>query len=250
MLSTYMWALFARETKRFRKLWMDTLFNPIVSVGLYLLIFGVVLGDQQIGNTNALAFIYIGLLGMVLINSSFSNPGFALVIARNFGTMADLQLAPIRPLGIGLAYSLAAMTRAIVTLILALLLTVWWIPGLGVAHPLILLPIILVNGLLFGFVGVIFGMRARGFEALTFVTTFVLQPMIFLAGVFYPISRLPKPWDTVSLFNPLHHTVNLLRYATLGYSDISPWISALVIGALFVICGAIMSSIVAKELKR
>lgn len=77
----------------------------------------------------------------------------------------------------------------------------------------------LITGLQYGMLGVIFGMWAKGFEALTFVTTFVLQPMIFLAGVFYPITRLPAPWDTVSAFNPVHHTINLFRYGFLGYTD-------------------------------
>ena len=74
--------------------------------------------------------------------------------------------------------------------------------------------------------------------------------MIFLAGVFYPVSRLPAPWNTISLFNPLHHTINLVRYAILGYQDINPWISFAVVGGLFVLAGAVMSSIVSKELKR
>lgn len=250
MFSTYGWALYLRETKRFRKLWKDTLFNPIVSVGLYLLVFGVLLGDQSIQGVNALTFVYSGLLGMVLVNGAFSNPGFALVIARNLGTMPDLQLAPIRSWVIGLAYALAAMTRAVLTIALAVLLTAWWVPDLTLAHPFLLLPIVLLNGLLFGFLGVIFGMKARGFESLQIVTTFVLQPMIFLAGVFYPISQLPAPWNTISVFNPLHHTINLVRYALLGYHDINPWISFAIIGGLFLIAGAFMSSIVAKELRR
>lgn len=250
MFSTYAWALYARETKRFRKLWKDTLFNPIVSVGLYLLVFGVLLGKQQIGNVNALTFVYSGLLGMVLVNGAFSNPGFALVIARNMGTISDLQLAPIRPWAIGVAYALAAMTRAVITILLAVLFTAWWVPDLTLAHSFLLVPIVLLNGLLFGFMGVIFGMKARGFESLQIVTTFILQPMIFLAGVFYPVSRLPAPWNTISLFNPLHHTINLVRYALLGYQDVNPWISFAVIAGLFVIAGAMMSSVVAKELKR
>jgi ABC-2 type transport system permease protein len=250
MFSTYAWALYARETKRFRKLWKDTLFNPIVSVGLYLLVFGVLLGKQQIGNVNALTFVYSGLLGMVLVNGAFSNPGFALVIARNMGTISDLQLAPIRPWAIGVAYALAAMTRAVITILLAVLFTAWWVPDLTLAHSFLLVPIVLLNGLLFGFMGVIFGMKARGFESLQIVTTFILQPMIFLAGVFYPISRLPAPWNTISLFNPLHHTINLVRYALLGYQDVNPWISFAVIAGLFAIAGAMMSSVVAKELKR
>lgn len=217
---TFMWALYAREVKRFRKLMLDTVLSPIVSMVLYLAVFGVVVSKQSIGDgISYLTFIYTGLLGMILVNAGFSNPGFALIIAKNLGTILDLQVTPLKPWQIGIAYSLAALTRGIFTLGIALLLTLWFIPDMRIAHPFNLLAIILISGLEYGMLGVTFGMWARGFEALTFVTTFVLQPMIFLAGVFYPIAQLPAPWNTLSQFNPVHHTMNLFRYGFLGYAD-------------------------------
>jgi ABC-2 type transport system permease protein len=102
---------------------------------------------------------------------------------------------------------------------------------------------------LFGFLGVIFGMRAKNFEALTFVTSFVLQPMIFLAGVFYPIAQLPGIWATISQFNPMHHVVNLVRFSATGYSDASPMLSlGIVIGATL-IAGVAMHFVTQKSLK-
>lgn len=233
---TYMWALYAREVKRFRKLLLDTIFSPIVSMVLYLAVFGVVISSQSVGGVSFLAFIYTGLLGMIMVNSGFSNPGFALIIAKNLGSILDLQITPIKSWQIGIAFALAALTRGVVTLVLALLLTIWFIPGMQLLHPLSLLAIVLITGLQYGMLGVIFGMWARGFESLTFVTTFVLQPMIFLAGVFYPISRLPAPWDTISAFNPVHHTINLFRYSLVGYSDTPigvSWAAVLSISVLF-----------------
>ena len=95
--------------------------------------------------------------------------------------------------------------------------------------------VIILNGLVFGMLGVVFGMWAKNFEALTFITTFVLQPMIFLAGVFYPVASLPQPWATVSLFNPLHHTINLVRYSFLGYADVNPLISLAVVTGIGIV---------------
>jgi ABC-2 type transport system permease protein len=218
-MNTYMWALYAREVKRFQKLWADTIFSPIVSMVLYLAVFGVAMGQRTIEGLPFVTFIYTGLLGMIMVNSGFSNPGFALIIAKNLGSIIDLQITPLKPWQVGLAYALAALTRGIATLLLALLLTVWFIPSMGVAHPLLLLVTILLTGLQYGMLGVLFGIWAKGFEALTFVTTFVLQPMIFLAGVFYPISTLPTPWNVLSQFNPVHHTINLFRYSFVGYTD-------------------------------
>jgi ABC-2 type transport system permease protein len=233
---TYMWALYAREVQRFRKLILDTVFSPIVSMVLYLAVFGVVVSSKTIDGIPFLAFIYTGLLAMIMVNSGFSNPSFALIIAKNLGAILDLQVTPLRPWQIGIAYSLAALTRGLFTLTLALLLTVWFIPGMTVKHPLSLLAIVLLTGLQYGMLGVTFGISAKGFESLTFVTTFVLQPMIFLAGVFYPISNLPAPWNLLSQFNPVHHTVNLFRYGFVGYVDTPPqisWAAVIAINILF-----------------
>lgn len=227
-----MWALYAREVKRFQKLWMDTVFSPIVSTVLYLSVFGIVAGGQMVGDVNYLLFIYTGLLAMNMVNSSFSNPAFAIIIAKNTGSIMDLQLVPIQPWGIGIAYALAAVTRAFITIVIAVLFTGWFIPGLSLEHPLLLLLGMLLTGLEFGMLGVVFGMWSKGFESLTFMTTFIMQPMIFLAGVFYPIANLPAPWNTVSMFNPLHHNINLLRFAVTGYSDGNPWLSLAVVAVL------------------
>lgn len=237
---TYMWALYAREVKRFRKLWMDTVFSPIVSTVLYLSVFGIVAGSQSVGEINYLLFIYTGLLSMNMVNSSFSNPAFALIIGKNTGTIVDLQLVPIQPWGIGIAYALAALTRALVTIAIAVTFTGWFIPGLALAHPLAIIGGLVLTGLEFGMLGVIFGMWAKGFESLTFMTTFIMQPMIFLAGVFYPIAKLPAPWSTISAFNPLHHNINLLRYSVTDYSDGNPLISLAVVAGLSVILFGVM----------
>ena len=248
MQTNGMWALYAREVKRFQKLWMDTIFNPIVSVGLYLAVFGVIAGDRVIGDVPYLTFIYIGLLSMNLINASMSNPAFALIISKNVGTIVDLQIVPIAPWRVGLAYALAAVTRAVVTLAVALILTVWFIPIGTIANPLLLVAAVLITGLEFGMLGVAFGMWAKNFEALTFLTTFILQPMIFLAGIFYPIATLPSPWNVVSQFNPLHHNVNLIRYAATGYADGNPWTSLAVVAVLTIVVVGAMHYMVRNKL--
>ncbi len=243
-----MWALYAREVKRFQKLWMDTILSPIVSVGLFLAVFGVVGSGRDVDGVPYLAFIYVGLLSMNLINASISNPAFALIISKNLGTIIDLQLAPISPWRVGFAYAMAAVTRGIITLAVGVLCTMWFIPLSGISHPFLLLVAILVTGIEFGILGVAFGMWAKNFEALTFLTTFILQPMIFLAGVFYPIDSLPAPWNTISQFNPLHHNVNLLRFSVTGYADGNPWISLGILIVFLVVAAIGMHYIVKKKL--
>lgn len=246
---TYMWALYAREVKRFQKIWLDTIMSPMVSLLLYLAVFGVITGTRVVDGHSYLSFVYSGLLAMVVVNSSFSNPSFALVIGKNIGTVIDLQVTPIKPWGIGIAYALAAFTRGLCIAIVALVATVWFVPDFSFAHPVMILLATFITGLEFGMFGVVFGMWAKNFEALTFITTFVLQPMIFLAGVFYPVSSLPGPWATISLFNPLHHNVNLFRYGFLGYADTSPWISLIVVVGISVVLFSIMNYFTKKTVR-
>ncbi|MEK7647689.1 MAG: ABC transporter permease [Patescibacteria group bacterium] len=234
-MMTGMWALYAREVKRFQKILLDTLASPIVSVVLYLGIFGIVAADRLIEGIPYVTFVYTGLLGMMMVNSSFSNPAFALVIAKNLGSIIDLQLVPLKSWQIGLAYTLAAMTRGFITMLVAILVTVWFIPDMGIHSWWYLIAGILVTGIEFGSLGVVFGLWAKSFEALTFVTTFVMQPMIFLAGVFYPIADLPHPWAAISMWNPIHHTINVLRYAATGYADTSPLLSLSIMTGIAVV---------------
>lgn len=246
---TYMWALYAREVKRFQKIWMDTVFSPIMSTVLFLAVFGVVAGQRTIEGIPFLSFMYAGLLGMMVINSSFSNPTFALILSKNVGTIIDLQIAPIRAWRIGLAYAAAAFTRALLTLGVTIAITAWFIPQFGIRHPFVLLLALLLTGVQYGMLGVVFGMWAKNFEALTFITTFVMQPMIFLAGVFYPIATLPAPWNIVSEFNPLHHNINLIRYGFTGYADTHPMLSFGIAFAISAILLILMHAVTRRTLE-
>lgn len=246
---SHMWALYAREVHRFRKLWMDTVFSPIVSVALYLSVFGIIAGEKMIGDLSYLQFIYTGLLSMMIINSSFSNPSFALIISKNVGTIIDLQLAPIKAWKVGMAYALAALTRGLVTLGIALLTTIWFIPALGLHNLGYLVVGLILTGLEFGMLGVTFGMKAKNFEALTFMTTFIMQPMIFLAGVFYPIAALPGVWSKIAVFNPIHHNINVLRYGATGYSDGNPLVSLAVVVCMSALLFAAMHFVTKKNIR-
>jgi ABC-2 type transport system permease protein len=101
----------------------------------------------------------------------------------------------------------------------------------------------------FGILGVSFGFWAKNFEALSFVTTFIMQPMIFLAGIFYPIATLRNLWNMVSQFNPIRHNVNLIRYAITGYADGSAAISLWVVVGLTAALFGIMSFVMRRNLR-
>jgi ABC-2 type transport system permease protein len=79
--------------------------------------------------------------------------------------------------------------------------------------------------------------RAEQFDDVSVAQTFVLQPLIFLGGVFYSAALLPQPFQTLTHFNPVYYMINLVRYGFLGYTEANVALSlallTLATGALF-----------------
>lgn len=206
------YSLFRREATRFRKIIVDTTVSPIVSNLLYLIIFNVAVSGRHVDGVEYIQFLAPGLVTMTLINSSFSNPSFALVIAKFSGTITDILIAPLSGAQIVLAYVGAAMVRALVTAA-ATLIVILLFTHLSVAHLGLAILGAFLTSFFFGTLGVIFGYFAKQFDSMTMMTTFVMTPMSFLGGVFYPISSLDGVWKSISLINPMLYFIDLMRYS-------------------------------------
>lgn len=213
--------LFRREVTRFRKIIIDTTVSPIISNLLYLIIFNIAVSGREVSGITYIQFLAPGLITMTLINSSFSNPAFALIIAKFSGTILDILIAPFTGIQIVVAYVGAAIVRAIFTALITLVVILMFthLPIYNV--PLAILGALLIS-FFFGTLGVIFGYFAKQFDNLTMMTTFIMTPMSFLGGVFYPISNLPEPWKTISLFNPMLYFIDFMRFSIIGISHVNP----------------------------
>ncbi len=216
--------LFRREVTRFTKILIDTTVSPVISNILYLIIFSVAFTGKKVLGVEYVDFLASGLITMTLINSSFSNPAFALVIAKFSGTIADLLIAPFTGAQIAISYIGAAVVRALVTALITFI-AILFFTHLTIHSIFFVILAALLTSCFFGTLGVIFGYYARQFDSLTMITTFIITPMTFLGGVFYPISSLPEPWRTISLFNPMLYFIDFMRFSILGISYIEPQIS-------------------------
>lgn len=219
--------LFRREVTRFSKILVDTTVSPIISNLLYLIVFSVALAERKINGVSYIQFLAPGLICMTLINSSFSNPSFAFVIAKFAGTIMDLLISPLTGIQIVLAYVGAAIVRALFTASLTLMVILFFTHIDLYSLPMTIMTAVLTS-FFFGTMGVIFGYMAKQFDSLTVITTFVMTPMSFLGGVFYPISTLPPFWKSVSLFNPMFYFIDLFRYSVIGTYTIEPSISLVI----------------------
>ncbi|TLM66628.1 MAG: ABC transporter permease [Deltaproteobacteria bacterium] len=232
------YTLFQKEIRRFLRVASQTLVTPVVTAALYLFIFGATLGTRisVLEGFSYAQFVIPGLILMGIINNAFANASTSLFMSRYLGNIVDLLVTPLTPAQFILAYTLAAMLRG-----LAVGLVVWLISlgfaSLPWAHPWLVLAMATLASFLFAQFGLIVALYADSFDALAMYSNFVLLPLIYLGGVFYPISILPHPWAGLSHLNPLFYLIDGFRHALLGRGDLSFAtafsVSALMAAALF-----------------
>ncbi|MEK2645616.1 ABC transporter permease [Bdellovibrio sp. BCCA] len=234
--------IFHREIARFLKVIVQTVITPFVSSFLYLLIFGVSLGEQMAAHQGVsyLAFLIPGLMMMGLINNSFQNSSSSIVSSKFSGDLEDLRVAPITDREIIWAMSLGSLVRgSIVALITYMVGSAFMLyqqgEWLAIAHPMITLFFLIVAGLIFGMIGISIAFWATTFDQLSAFSAFILLPLTYLGGVFLSIEHLHPFWQMVSKANPLLYLINGLRYGILGVSDVNVWTAAVIslIGFVF-----------------
>jgi ABC-2 type transport system permease protein len=213
-------SLVRREVNRFLKIKRQTVGAPLLETFLYISVFGAALGSRidKLHGIDYVVFVIPGLIMMAWAINAFSNNSSS-ILQQKFQRAIDDQLSsPASPLELLLAFSLGGFLRgmlvAVLTFAAASLLV-----DLPVDHVLVLIPALLLVGFFFAQLGVLIGVRAEQFDDVSVAQTFVLQPLIFLGGVFYSASLLPEPFQTLTHFNPVYYMINLVRYGFLGYTE-------------------------------
>jgi ABC-2 type transport system permease protein len=215
-------ALVRREVSRFMKIKRQTLGAPLLETFLYVSIFGAALGTRihQLHGFRYIVFVIPGLVMMAWAVNAFSNNASS-ILQQKFERAIDDQLSsPASPSELLLGFSLGGFLRG------GIVATITWVVatalvGLPLAEPVILIPSLVLVGLFFAQAGVFVGTRAETFDHVAVYQQFVLQPLIFLGGVFYSASLLPEPFATLTRFNPVYYMIALVRYGFLGYRETS-----------------------------
>ena len=211
-----------KEVSRFSRIWIQTILPPAVSMTLYFVIFGNLIGPR-IGPMDGFSYIqYIapGIIMMSIINSAYAN-----VVSSFFGAkfqrhIEEMLVAPIPNIVILCGYITGGVTRGMMVGFVVTLVALFF-TELHIEHPVIVIIVVLLTSILFSLAGLINGIFAKKFDDITIIPTFVLTPLIYLGGVFYSINLLPEFWQMISKSNPILYMVNAFRYGMLGVSDIN-----------------------------
>jgi len=224
--------LWRREVNRFMKIKKQTLGAPLLETFLYITVFGAALGSRikQLHGIDYILFVIPGLIMMAFSTNAFANNSASILQQKFQGAIQDQLSSPASPLELLLAFSLGGFVRGLLVAILAFVISLVLV-GLPVDHVLVLLPGLFLVGFFFSQLGVLIGVRAEQFDDVAFAQTFILQPLIFLGGVFYSASLLPQPFETLTRFNPIFYMINIVRYGFVGYSEVSIPLSLLALTA-------------------
>jgi ABC-2 type transport system permease protein len=214
--------ILTKEVRRFTRIWIQTLLPPAITMALYFVIFGHLIGSQ-IGSMSGFSyseFVAPGLIMMAVITNSYANVSASFFSAKFQRSVDEILVSPTPNYIIVLGYVMGGVARGLavglIVTVLALAFT-----QLQISHAWVTFSIIFLTATLFSLAGFINAVYAKSFDDISIIPTFVLTPLTYLGGVFYSISLLPDFWQTVSLFNPVLHMVNAFRYGVLGITDTS-----------------------------
>jgi ABC-2 type transport system permease protein len=223
------WALLKKETLRFAKVAVQTILAPVVSSLLFLLIFAYLLEGrlEPHPGMSYTTFLVPGLVMMTMQQNAFANSSSSLTQSKITGNLVFLLLSPMRPWEWLAGYIGGAVLRGIACGLGVWLAALYFIPA-AVYSMIWTLVFALLACVILSLLGFIAGLWAEKWDHVSAFQSFVINPLTFLAGVFYSVNQLPPFWQAISHANPFFYLIDGFRYGMFGVSDVTPWVSSLV----------------------
>ena len=215
-------SLIQREVSRFMKIKRQTIGGPLLETFLYISVFGAALGERihLLHGYRYIVFVIPGLIMMAFATNAFANNTSSILQQKFVHSIDDQLSSPASPFELLTGFTLGGFIRGLIVSVLTYIVSYILVQE-PVSHALVLFPSLILVGVFFAQAGVLIGVRAQQFDDIALYQTFVLQPLIFLGGVFYSASLLPEPWQFLTRLNPLYYMIALVRYGFIGYQATS-----------------------------
>lgn len=233
-----LWTLYKREVGRFMKVWMQTLFAPVVTTILFMTVFKLAFGDRgelrgDFESLNYNDFLAPGLVVMSILQNAFQNSSSSLTIAKVQGSQVDFLMPPLSPLELTVGFIFGAVTRGVIVGLVGAIAI--HMSGLATLNIVTLWPVIwfgLMAAIFLAALGAMGGIWADKFDHLAAVTNFVIVPLTFLSGTFYDIKVLVEPFRTAALFDPIFYLIDGFRFGFLGAANSDIAAGVVITGAM------------------
>ena len=214
-------SLVTKEITRYFRIWVQTLLPPAITMSLYFVIFGKLIGERigLMEGVSYMEYITPGLIMMSVITNSYSNVASSFFSAKFQRNIEELLVSPMPTLYILIGFVLGGVTRGLLIGIIVTLVATQFV-DLHINNYFVVFFVIILTSMMFATAGLVNAIFAKSFDDISIVPTFILTPLTYLGGVFYSIKMLPEFWQGVSMANPVLYMVNAFRYGFLGFSDI------------------------------
>ena len=225
-------SILSKEINRFTRIWIQTLVPPAITMTLYFLIFGNLVGSRigEMGGVSYMEFIAPGLIMMSVITNSYSNVASSFYSAKFQRNLEELMVAPVPHYVLIAGYVGGGVARGLCVGLIVTLVAMFFV-DISLHHAGLVVMTVFLTSVLFSLGGLINAVFAKSFDDISIIPTFVLTPLTYLGGVFCSLSLLPPFWQGVSALNPVVYMINVFRYGFLGFADISvPLSIAIMIG--------------------
>ncbi len=217
-----LYTIVAKEVRRFMRIWVQTLLPPAITMTLYFVIFGNLVGRSitDMSGFSYMQFIVPGLIMMAVITNSYANVVSSFYGAKFQRSIEEMLIAPVPHATILTGYVLGGVARGLLVALIVTALSLFF-TDLSLHNAFVMIYSVLITAILFSLGGFINAVYAKSFDDVSLVPTFVLTPLTYLGGVFYSMDLLSPFWQSVSLLNPIVYMVNSFRYGVLGHSDVN-----------------------------
>ncbi len=236
-----------KEINRFMRIWVQTLVPPAITISLYFVIFGALIGKRigEMGGFDYMSFIVPGLIMMSVITNSYSNVASSFFSAKWQRNVEEMLVAPVPNWVIVAGYVGGGMMRGMLVGTIVTIISLLFVK-LPIHNIWVIMITVCLTSAVFALGGLINAIFANSFDDISIIPTFVLTPLTYLGGVFYSISLLPEFWQQVSQLNPIVYMVNAFRYGFLGISDVDLTVAFSVIVAFIVLLYSIAMMLISK----
>lgn len=230
-----------KESMRFLRIWVQTVVPAAITMGLYFVIFGNLIGSQlaPIKGLNYVDYIVPGIILMAIINNSYSNVVSSFFSAKFQRHIEEMLVSPMPNYLILLGFVGGGLLRGMVVGVVVTIVAAFF-TELHVHNVFIVVFVAVLTSILFALGGFINAIYAKTFDDISIIPTFVLTPLIYLGGIFYSVEMLPGFWQSISYFNPILYMISAMRYGMLGVSDINVATALLIIvgfvAGLYIYC--------------
>ncbi|REC94487.1 ABC transporter permease [Kushneria indalinina] len=217
-----LWTIVRSEIRRFMRIWPQTLLPPSITMTMYFIIFGNLIGSRigQMDGVDYMDYIVPGLIMMSVITNSYSNVASSFFGSKFQRSVEEMIISPMPNWLVLSGFVIGGAARGLAVGIIVTAVSLFF-TDLQIQHPILTILVVIMTAVLFSIGGFINALLGKKFDDISIVPIFVLTPLTYLGGVFYSIHTLPEFWQNVSLINPILYMVNTFRYGILGVSDIN-----------------------------